>query len=194
MSGRVTPDEATAFRRHMVLEMARMSCDDGLVMTLHPGVQRNHHPATFAGFGARHRARHPRRGGIHQMRCSRCWSATALTRTCTWCCSPWTPTSSAGRSHRWPDSTRRVYVGAPWWFLDNPIRDPVFPAIGHRDRRAVEAFRVHRRHPGVLLHPGPARHVPPAGRRFPGRTGRRAPTGRGRGLDSRRPGRDPVSS
>ena len=52
MSGRVTPAEATAFRRHMVLEMARMSCDDGLVMTLHPGVRRNHHPATFARYGA----------------------------------------------------------------------------------------------------------------------------------------------
>ena len=36
----------------MVLEMARMSCDDGLVMTLHPGVHRNHHPATFARYGA----------------------------------------------------------------------------------------------------------------------------------------------
>ena len=41
------------------------------------------------------------------MRCSRCWSGTAPTRTCTWCCSPWTPTSSAGRSRRWPGSTRR---------------------------------------------------------------------------------------
>ena len=29
-----------------------MSCDDGLVMTLHPGVRRNHHPATFARYGA----------------------------------------------------------------------------------------------------------------------------------------------
>ena len=36
----------------MVLEMARMSCDDGLVMTLHPGVRRNHHPATFGRYGA----------------------------------------------------------------------------------------------------------------------------------------------
>ena len=52
LSGQASADEATAFRRHMVLEMARMSCDDGLVMTLHPGVRRNHHPATFARFGA----------------------------------------------------------------------------------------------------------------------------------------------
>ena len=52
MKGAATAEEATAFRRHMVLEMARMSCDDGLVMTLHPGVRRNHHPATFARYGA----------------------------------------------------------------------------------------------------------------------------------------------
>jgi glucuronate isomerase len=47
-----TPGETTAFRRHMLLEMARMSCDDGLVMTLHPGVRRGHHGPTTARFGA----------------------------------------------------------------------------------------------------------------------------------------------
>ncbi|MGH9115196.1 MAG: glucuronate isomerase, partial [Acidimicrobiales bacterium] len=31
-----TEGESVAFRRHMLAEMARMSCDDGLVMTLHP--------------------------------------------------------------------------------------------------------------------------------------------------------------
>ena len=47
-----SPEEAVAFRRHMLLEMARMSCDDGLVMTLHPGVRRRHHGPTTARFGA----------------------------------------------------------------------------------------------------------------------------------------------
>ncbi len=51
LAGDVTLDAAAAFRRHMLLEMARMSCDDGLVMTLHPGVRRNHHTATAARFG-----------------------------------------------------------------------------------------------------------------------------------------------
>ena len=46
-----TAAEATAFRRHMLFEMARMSGDDGLVMTLHPGVRRNHHPPTPRAFG-----------------------------------------------------------------------------------------------------------------------------------------------
>jgi glucuronate isomerase len=50
--GDATAGEALAFRRHMLLEMARMSCDDGLVMTLHPGVRRNHHSPTFERYGA----------------------------------------------------------------------------------------------------------------------------------------------
>lgn len=50
-SSAITSEEATAFRRHMLSEMARMSCEDGLVMTIHPGVHRNHHLATFERFG-----------------------------------------------------------------------------------------------------------------------------------------------
>ena len=51
LSGDLAPEEATAFRRHMLVEMARMSVEDGLVMTLHPGVHRNHHRPTAASFG-----------------------------------------------------------------------------------------------------------------------------------------------
>jgi glucuronate isomerase len=51
LTGEATAAEALAFRRHMLLEMARMSCDDGLVMTIHPGVRRNHHTSTFQRFG-----------------------------------------------------------------------------------------------------------------------------------------------
>ena len=43
----------------MLLQMARMSVDDGLVMTIHPGVYRNHSSATFERLRRRHRARHP---------------------------------------------------------------------------------------------------------------------------------------
>ena len=50
--GDVSESEATALRRHLVSEMARMACDDGLVMTLHPGVRRNHHLPTFEKYGA----------------------------------------------------------------------------------------------------------------------------------------------
>ena len=50
--GQVDPEQATRLRRQLISEMARMSCDDGLVMTLHPGVLRNHHFATFEKYGA----------------------------------------------------------------------------------------------------------------------------------------------
>ena len=40
-----------AFRGHMLWQMAAMSVEDGLVMMIHPGVRRNHHTATFQGFG-----------------------------------------------------------------------------------------------------------------------------------------------
>ncbi len=50
-AGTATPGETTAFRRHMLLEMARMSTEDGLVMTLHPGVRRNHHTPTLRAHG-----------------------------------------------------------------------------------------------------------------------------------------------
>jgi glucuronate isomerase len=51
LAGEATGAEAVALRRHLLLEMARMSCDDGLVMTLHPGVRRGHHGPTTEAFG-----------------------------------------------------------------------------------------------------------------------------------------------
>ncbi|GAB3703585.1 glucuronate isomerase [Mariniluteicoccus flavus] len=51
-SGEGNAAEADRLRRHLLFEMARMSSEDGLVMTLHPAVHRNHHMATFERFGA----------------------------------------------------------------------------------------------------------------------------------------------
>jgi glucuronate isomerase len=51
LTGHATAAEAVALRRHLLFEMARLSCDDGLVMTLHPGVRRGHHDPTVARFG-----------------------------------------------------------------------------------------------------------------------------------------------
>ncbi len=45
-------DDARRFTGHMLIEMARMSVDDGLVMQLHPGSLRNHNPLTAQRFGA----------------------------------------------------------------------------------------------------------------------------------------------
>ena len=43
--------EAERFRGHMLLEMARMSLDDNLVMQLHPGSFRNHSPQIMKTLG-----------------------------------------------------------------------------------------------------------------------------------------------
>lgn len=50
-AGEGDADDRRAFRGHMLLQMARMSVDDGLVMTVHAGVLRNHNTATFERFG-----------------------------------------------------------------------------------------------------------------------------------------------
>lgn len=50
-AGRLEPDEQRLFRGHMLFQMARMSVADGLVMTVHPGIRRNHHAPTFEAYG-----------------------------------------------------------------------------------------------------------------------------------------------
>src|SRR5690606_39563119 len=42
LRGEATVEEGRAFHRHMMSETARMATEDGLVMTLHPAVYRNH--------------------------------------------------------------------------------------------------------------------------------------------------------
>ena len=51
LRGEATAADADIFEAHMMSEMVRMSVEDGLVMTLHSGVYRNHHPPTFERFG-----------------------------------------------------------------------------------------------------------------------------------------------
>lgn len=119
LDGEASVEEATAFRRHMLLEMARMSTEDGLVMTLHPAVHRNHHTPTFEGYGPdtghdipirveftealqplleRYGA-HP---DLHLVLFT--LDETAFSR------------EIAPLAGFYPS----VYAGAPWWFLDAP--------------------------------------------------------------------------
>jgi len=48
---KASQEDARRFTGHMLIEMARMSVEDGLVMQLHVGSYRDHNPAIFAGFG-----------------------------------------------------------------------------------------------------------------------------------------------
>ena len=122
--GPVPAAAGAAFRRHLMLEMARMSCDDGLVMTLHPGIWRGHHPGTLARFGpdTGHdipvateftRALQPllERYGTHPGLHLVLFTADADVYS-----------REIGPLAGFYPS---VYAGAPWWFLDNPaaIRD-----------------------------------------------------------------------
>jgi len=52
LAGSASADDARLFTAHMLVEMARMSSEDGLVMQLHPGSIRNHNSAVFQRFGA----------------------------------------------------------------------------------------------------------------------------------------------
>ena len=51
-NGTLNADEAELFRGHMLVEMARMSQEDGLVMQIHCGIYRNHNQSVFERFGA----------------------------------------------------------------------------------------------------------------------------------------------
>jgi glucuronate isomerase len=51
LKGEATGDDAARFTGHMLIESARMSVEDGLVMQLHPGSYRNHNRIIFERFG-----------------------------------------------------------------------------------------------------------------------------------------------
>lgn len=51
-AGKATAQDRDDFEAHMMYQMARMSVEDGLVMTIHPGSYRNHHEPTFNAYGA----------------------------------------------------------------------------------------------------------------------------------------------
>lgn len=51
LKGEASNADAQRFTGHMLLEMARMSSEDGLVMQLHIGSWRNHNPALYARHG-----------------------------------------------------------------------------------------------------------------------------------------------
>ena len=49
--GKASMDDQHRFEAHMLMEMARMSTEDGLVMQIHPGALRDHNEGVVARFG-----------------------------------------------------------------------------------------------------------------------------------------------
>ena len=157
-------------------------------MTLHPGVRRDHHGPTAAGVRRRTPATTSRCGSSSPTRCARCSSASAPTRTSTWCCSRSTRRSSRASSRRWPASTRRSTSARRGGSSTPPTRSGA-------SARAVTETAGFSRTSGFIDDTRafcsiPARHD--MSRRLdagvPGPAGRRAPARRGRGArDGGRP-------
>lgn len=134
LRGVASPAEATAFRRHMLCEMARMATEDGLVMTLHPAVHRNHDPQSHRLYGPDIGADIPvaleltqslqpllARYGNHPN-----LNLVVFTIDETVYSRELAPLAGFYRS---------LYVGAPWWFLDAPeairrFREAVTETVG----------------------------------------------------------------
>ncbi|MFG3708909.1 glucuronate isomerase [Micromonospora sp. NPDC047670] len=111
--------DAEAFRAHMLLEFARMSLDDGLVMQLHPGAVRNHNRWLYA--------RHGRDvGGDLPQATEYLHALTPLLdahgndprlRVVLYTLDEYTFTRELAPL---AGGYAALYLGAPWWFLDSP--------------------------------------------------------------------------
>lgn len=119
VGGTLTPEEARIFRGHMLFQMARMSVNDGLVMTVHPGVYRNHSSSTFNRFG-------PDTG--HDIPVATEYTnnlrplleAFGLEKNLHLVLFSVDETVYSREIAPLAGFYPSVYIGAPWWFLDAP--------------------------------------------------------------------------
>jgi glucuronate isomerase len=117
--GAASSGQCAALRRHLLLEMARMATEDGLTMTLHPGVRRNHHGPTFKEFG-------PDTGHDIPLRVEFTDSLRPLLErfgthpNFTLVLFTMDETTYSREIAPLAGFYPSVYVGAPWWFLDAP--------------------------------------------------------------------------
>lgn len=119
LSGLASPAQTTALRRHMLLEMARMATEDGLTMTLHPGVRRDHHGPTAGRFGSDTGHDLPLPGAFTDALrplLDRFGTHPNLTLVLFTLDETVFSRELAPLAGFYPS----VYVGAPWWFLDAP--------------------------------------------------------------------------
>ncbi|MEQ6896454.1 glucuronate isomerase [Microbacterium sp. KR10-403] len=110
---------AREFRGHMLFQMAKMSVDDGLVMTVHPGVRRNHHRPTFDAFG-------PDTGHDIPVRTEYTENLRPLLeafgteKNLHLVLFTVDETSFSREIAPLAGFYPSLYIGAPWWFLDAP--------------------------------------------------------------------------
>ncbi len=119
LGGDATAEEQSALRGHMLLRMAEMSVEDGLVMTVHAGVLRNHHTAAFRDFG-------PDRGHDIPVRTDfvrglrPLLERFGLERDFHLVLFSVDETAFSREIAPLAGFYPSVYIGAPWWFLDAP--------------------------------------------------------------------------
>ncbi|WP_311258546.1 glucuronate isomerase [Microbacterium sp. WCS2018Hpa-9] len=119
LAGDADADDRQAFRAHMLFQMARMSVQDGLVMTVHAGVVRNHNAETFRRFGPDTGHDIPRRtdfvGGLRPL-----LERFGLERDLHLVLFAVDETVYSREIAPLAGFYPSLYIGAPWWFLDAP--------------------------------------------------------------------------
>lgn len=119
LRGGLDEHEAALFQGHMLLESARMSVADGLVMTVHPGVYRNHSTATLETFGPDTGHDIPvRTGYVEALRplLQRYGNIPDFHLVLF----SVDETSYSREIAPLAGFYQSLYIGAPWWFLDAP--------------------------------------------------------------------------
>jgi glucuronate isomerase len=119
LRGEVTPAEGEVFRAHMLIEFARMSLEDGLVMQLHPGSVRNHNRLLHRTYGRDTGGDIPQATSYTDMLkpLLDAYGHDPRLRVVVYTLDEYTYTRElAPLAGGYPS----LFLGAPWWFLDAP--------------------------------------------------------------------------
>ncbi|WP_307831007.1 glucuronate isomerase [Nucisporomicrobium flavum] len=119
LRGEASAADAETFRGHMLMEFARMSLDDGLVLQLHPGAVRNHNTWLHDAHGRDVGGDIPQATDyVHALRplLDRYGNDPRLRIVL------YTLDEDAFSRELAPlaGGYAALYLGAPWWFLDSP--------------------------------------------------------------------------
>ncbi|MFJ6194651.1 glucuronate isomerase [Micromonospora sp. NPDC092111] len=111
--------DAEAFRAHMLVEFARMSLDDGLVLQLHPGAVRNHNRRLYASHGRDVGGDVPQATEyVHALApLLDAHGNDPRLRVVLYTLDEYTFTRELAPL---AGGYAALYLGAPWWFLDSP--------------------------------------------------------------------------
>jgi glucuronate isomerase len=119
LAGAASARDAELFRAHMLIEFARMSIDDGLVMQLHPGAVRNHNRWLHATHGRDTGGDIPQATDyVHGLRpLLDAYGNDPRLRVVLYTLDEDTYTRELAPL---AGGYAALYLGAPWWFLDTP--------------------------------------------------------------------------